>query len=33
MNKGSAMAKGEILGMNVDDFYEPNVLSRVSDFF
>lgn len=34
MNKGSAMAKGEILGiLNVDDFYEPNVLSRVSDFF
>jgi glycosyltransferase involved in cell wall biosynthesis len=30
MNKGIAMAKGEIIGiLNADDFYEPNVLNRV----
>jgi len=34
MNKGVLMAKGEILGiLNVDDFYEPNVLNRVSEIF
>lgn len=34
MNKGIAMAKGEILTiLNVDDYYEPNVLNRVSEIF
>lgn len=34
MNKGIAMAKGEILAiLNVDDYYEPNVLNRVSEIF
>lgn len=34
MNKGIAMALGEIIGiLNVDDFYEPNVLNRVSEIF
>lgn len=34
MNKGIAMAKGEIIGiLNVDDFYEPNVINRVSEIF
>jgi glycosyltransferase involved in cell wall biosynthesis len=34
MNKGVAMARGEILGfLNVDDFYEPNVLNRVLKHF
>ncbi|MCI0616684.1 glycosyltransferase [bacterium] len=34
MNKGIALAKGEILGnLNVDDFYEPGVLNRVSGIF
>ncbi len=34
MNKGIAMAKGEILAiLNVDDYYEPNVLSCVSEIF
>lgn len=34
MNKGIAMAHGEIIGiLNVDDFYEPNVLNRVSEIF
>jgi len=34
MNKGIAMAKGEILAiLNVDDYYEPNVLNRVSSIF
>ncbi len=34
MNKGISMAKGKILGiLNVDDFYEPNVLNRVSEIF
>jgi glycosyltransferase involved in cell wall biosynthesis len=34
MNKGIAMAKGEILScLNVDDYYEPNVLYRVSELF
>ncbi len=34
MNKGIAMAKGEIIGiLNVDDFYEPNVLNRVYEIF
>ncbi|MGK7952761.1 MAG: glycosyltransferase family 2 protein [Xenococcaceae cyanobacterium] len=32
MNKGIAMAKGNIIGiLNVDDFYEPNVLNRVTE--
>ncbi len=34
MNKGIAMAKGEILSiLNVDDYYEPNVLKRISNIF
>jgi glycosyltransferase involved in cell wall biosynthesis len=34
MNKGIAMAKGEILAiLNVDDFYQPNVLNRVLEIF
>ncbi len=34
MNKGIAMALGEIIGiLNVDDFYELNVLNRVSEIF
>ena len=34
MNKGIAMAQGEIIGfLNVDDFYEPNVLNRVVEMF
>lgn len=34
MNKGIAMAKGEIISfLNVDDFYEPNVLHRVLEIF
>jgi glycosyltransferase involved in cell wall biosynthesis len=34
MNKGIAMAKGEILAiLNVDDYYEPNVLKRVTEIF
>ncbi|MDY6952008.1 MAG: glycosyltransferase, partial [Thermodesulfobacteriota bacterium] len=34
LNKGISMARGEILAiLNVDDFYEPNVLNRVSEIF
>lgn len=34
MNKGIPMAKGKILAiLNVDDFYEPNVLNRVIEIF
>ena len=34
MNKGVAMSRGKILGfLNVDDFYEPNVLNRVIELF
>ncbi|MFB2771545.1 glycosyltransferase family 2 protein [Pelatocladus sp. BLCC-F211] len=34
MNKGIAMARGEILAiLNVDDYYEQNVLNRVSEIF
>lgn len=34
MNKGIAMAKGEIISfLNVDDFYEPNVLNPVLKLF
>jgi len=34
MNKGIAMAKGEILAiLNVDDYYEQNALNRVSEIF
>jgi glycosyltransferase involved in cell wall biosynthesis len=34
MNKGIAIARGEILGyLNVDDYYEPNVLRRVVEIF
>jgi len=30
MNKGVALAKGSVIGfLNVDDYYEPNVLNRV----
>lgn len=34
INKGIALAKGDIIGiLNVDDFYEPNVLCRISEMF
>jgi hypothetical protein len=34
MNKGIALAQGSILGfLNVDDYYEPNVLQRVAELF
>ena len=34
MNKGLAIAKGEIIGvLNVDDFYEPNTLNRILEIF
>ncbi|MDZ8055549.1 MAG: glycosyltransferase family 2 protein [Aulosira sp. ZfuVER01] len=34
MNKGIAMSKGDILGiLNVDDYYEPNVLNQVEEIF
>ncbi len=34
MNKGIAMAKGEILSfLNVDDYYSPNVLNRIVEVF
>lgn len=34
MNKGIAIAKGEIIAiLNADDFYEPNVLNRVTELF
>ncbi|MBW4630340.1 MAG: glycosyltransferase [Iphinoe sp. HA4291-MV1] len=34
MNKGIAMAKGEIISfLNVDDFYESNALNRVLELF
>lgn len=34
LNKGVAMASGDILGiLNVDDYYEPNVLKLVSEMF
>jgi glycosyltransferase involved in cell wall biosynthesis len=34
MNKGIAMARGEILGiLNVDDDYEANVLNRITEIF
>jgi glycosyltransferase involved in cell wall biosynthesis len=34
MNKGISMAKGNIVGiLNVDDYYEPNVLNRVIEIF
>jgi glycosyltransferase involved in cell wall biosynthesis len=34
MNKGIAMAKGEIVSfLNVDDYYEPGVLNRVIKIF
>ena len=34
LNKGITMARGEILAvLNVDDFYEPNVLNRISEIF
>lgn len=34
INKGFRMATGDIIGwLNSDDLYEPNCLSRVSDFF
>ena len=34
LNKGVAMAEGDILGMlNADDFYEPDVLNRVVKIF
>jgi glycosyltransferase involved in cell wall biosynthesis len=34
LNKGVAMAKGNILGLlNVDDFYEPDVLNRILEIF
>ncbi|MEH2236266.1 glycosyltransferase [Nostoc sp.] len=34
MNKGITMAQGLIIGiLNVDDFYEPNVISRIWELF
>ncbi|NJR59648.1 MAG: glycosyltransferase [Cyanobacteria bacterium CRU_2_1] len=34
MNKGIAMAQGHIVSfLNVDDFYEPNILNRVLELF
>lgn len=34
MNKGIAMAEGEIVGiLNVDDYYEPAALQRVTEIF
>lgn len=34
MNKGISLAKGKIISfLNVDDFYEPNVLNRALDVF
>lgn len=34
LNKGIGMARGKVLAiLNVDDFYEPNVLNRVSGMF
>jgi glycosyltransferase involved in cell wall biosynthesis len=34
MNKGVLIAKGEILGiLNVDDYYEPNVLHLITSIF
>jgi glycosyltransferase involved in cell wall biosynthesis len=34
LNKGIGMAKGEVLAiLNVDDFYEPKVVNRVSEMF
>ena len=34
MNKGIALAKGEILAiLNVDDYYQPNTLNRVAELF
>lgn len=34
MNKGILKAKGAVIGiLNVDDFYEPNVLNRVLEIF
>ena len=34
MNKGIAIAQGEIVGfLNVDDYYEPDVLNKVRDIF
>jgi len=34
MNKGIAMARGEIIGiLNVDDYYEPDTLRRITEEF
>jgi len=34
MNKGIFLAKGDIIGvLNVDDYYEPGVLQRVTELF
>ena len=34
MNKGINLAQGEIIAiLNVDDYYQPNVLNRVQDIF
>jgi glycosyltransferase involved in cell wall biosynthesis len=34
MNKGIKLAKGEIIAiLNVDDYYEPNVLNRIVELF
>jgi len=34
MNKGISMAKGKIISfLNADDFYEPNILDRIIEFF
>ena len=34
MNKGIKLAKGDIIGfLNVDDYYEPGTLNRISELF
>jgi glycosyltransferase involved in cell wall biosynthesis len=34
LNKGIALANGDILGiLNVDDYYQPNVLNRIVELF
>jgi glycosyltransferase involved in cell wall biosynthesis len=34
MNKGIALAKGDVIGvLNVDDYYEPDTLMRITDAF
>jgi glycosyltransferase involved in cell wall biosynthesis len=34
MNKGIGLAKGQIIGiLNIDDYYQPGVLNRISNIF